>query len=136
MFNGAMEAIFWEDGHLGADLENGIYPMAQQDTKDFLVGFVKGTPGNHFVVKAGDAQKDGSLKIVHAGARPEGYEVMKKQGGIVLGIGGDNSPWGAGIFYEGVMTQGYSSDEADAAIMANIVEAGYSVKQDLPMLII
>ena len=60
------------------------------------------------------------------GPRPAGYEVMHKGGAIVLGIGGDNSPWAAGTFYEGVMTAGYASSEADAAVMANIVAAGYA----------
>merc|ERR1712113_1374532 len=96
-----------------------------QAPTDFLAGFVKGRPGNHFSVRAGDAQKAGSLKTVYDGSRPKGYEVMKKQGGIILGIGGDNSPWAAGTFYEGVMTTGYASEETDAAVMANIVAAGY-----------
>jgi hypothetical protein len=44
----------------------------------------------------------------------------------VLGVGGDNSPWGAGTFYEGVMTQGFSSSATDAAVLANVVAAGYA----------
>ena len=52
---------------------------------------------------------------------------MRKQGGIVLGVGGDNSPWGAGAFFEGVMVQGYSSDATDSAVQANIVSAGYGM---------
>ena len=52
-------------------------------------------------------------------------EVMKKQGGIILGIGGDNSPWAAGTWYEGVMTHGFASNETEAAVMANIAAAGY-----------
>lgn len=32
------------------------------------------------------------------------------QGAIILGIGGDNSNGAIGTFYEGVMTQGYSTD--------------------------
>jgi hypothetical protein len=42
-----------------------------------------------------------------------------------LGIGGDNSDWAIGTFYEGVMTQGFSSDATDDAIQANIAAAGY-----------
>jgi hypothetical protein len=38
----------------------------------------------------------------------------------------DNSPWAGGIFYEGVMTTGFASSETDAAVMANIVAAGYA----------
>ena len=53
-------------------------------------------------------------------------QVMHKQGAIVLGVGGDNSPWGAGIFFEGVMTRGYATSATDADVLANIVAAGYS----------
>ena len=82
---------------------------------------------------------------------PPGYEVMHKQalspaepidpnpksltltlspypcpeGAIILGIGGDNSPWAAGTFFEGVMTKGYASEETDVAVMANVAAAGY-----------
>ena len=38
----------------------------------------------------------------------------------------DNSPWAGGIFYEGVMTTGFSSSGTDAAVMTNIVAAGYA----------
>jgi hypothetical protein len=50
---------------------------------------------------------------------------MKKQGAIILGIGGDNSDGAIGTFYEGVMTHGYASKEADDAVQADIVAAGY-----------
>ena len=50
---------------------------------------------------------------------------MKKEGAIILGIGGDNSNGAAGTFYEGVMTSGYPSDATENAVQANIVAAGY-----------
>ena len=50
---------------------------------------------------------------------------MKKNGGIILGTGGDNSPWAAGTFYEGAMTRGFATNETEAAIFANLVAAGY-----------
>jgi hypothetical protein len=50
---------------------------------------------------------------------------MKKQGAIILGIGGDNSNGAQGNFFEGVMTSGYSSDATDNAVQANIVATGY-----------
>ena len=58
----------------------------------------------------------------------KGWE-SRKEGAIVLGIGGDNSPWAAGTFFEGVMTTGFSSNATDAAVLANIVAAGYSRKR-------
>jgi len=146
MFDGSMEAIYFGNGYapgdptgksghgpwLMVDLENGIYARGPAHhvvpsitTGEFIVGFVKGDSGNHYAVKHGDAQKAGSLTTVWDGPRPKGYEVMKKQGAIILGSGGDNSPWGAGTWYEGCMTKGYASNVTEAAVMANIVAAGY-----------
>ena len=50
---------------------------------------------------------------------------MKKQGAIILGIGGDNSNGAQGNFFEGVMTSGNAPDASDDAVQANIVAAGY-----------
>ena len=97
----------------------------EQGPTDFVAAFVKGKR-DRFAVRAGDPQRPGSaLQTLHDGARPKGYEVMKKQGGIVLGLGGDNSPWGGGIWYEGVMTQGHATDATEAQVFGNIVAAGY-----------
>ncbi len=59
------------------------------------------------------------------GKRAPRYAPMRKQGAIILGIGGDNSAGAIGTFYEGVITAGYSSDATDDAVQANIVAAGY-----------
>jgi hypothetical protein len=50
---------------------------------------------------------------------------MKKQGAIILGIGGDNSNSAIGTFYEGAITTGDPSSATDDAVQANIVAAGY-----------
>lgn len=81
------------------------------------------TPG-HWAIKGGDAQT-GRLKVYWDGARAPHYAPMKKQGAIILGIGGDNSDGAVGTFYEGVMTRGYASDATDDLVQANIVAAGY-----------
>ncbi len=44
---------------------------------------------------------------------------------IILGIGGDDSSSAEGVFFEGVMTQGYSSDAIDDLVQADIVAAKY-----------
>ena len=75
-------------------------------------------------IKAGDPDTN-SLQVVHDGPRPKGYERMKKEGAIILGTGGDNSAWAAGIFYEGCMTRGFASNETEAAVFANLVAARY-----------
>ena len=63
--------------------------------------------------------------MLYDGPRPLHYVPMKKQGAIVLGIGGDNSDFGVGTFYEGAMTASYTSDATDDAVQANIVALGY-----------
>merc|ERR1712224_698402 len=87
--------------------------------EELVMAMVKGDSGNHFALKGGDAQA-GPLKSLYDGVRPNGYHPMKKQGAIILGIGGDNSDSAIGTFFEGVMTKGYSTDAADNAVMANV----------------
>ena len=62
---------------------------------------------------------------MYDGARPNGYAPMKKQGAIILGIGGDNSNTAGGEFFEGVMTSGNAPAATDDAVQANVVAAGY-----------
>ena len=110
-------------------MEVGVYMGSAEGSLpqiDFRLALIKGNSGNHFSVKTGDAQRSESLMTLYEGPRPPGYEIMQKQGAIVLGIGGDNSPWASGTFYEGAMTAGYASNETDAAVMANVVAAGYA----------
>merc|ERR1712151_292546 len=69
-----------------------------------------GSVPGHWAIKGADAQT-GNFKVYWDGKRAPGYAPMKKQGAIILGIGGDNSAGAVGTFYEGVMTQGYTSDQ-------------------------
>ena len=142
--NGSMEAVFWgcNDTHpplpacekgpyVYSDLEHmhemmtlpGYEPTRLQPV-DFLFALVKGEPGR-LVVAAADAQKDTALRIIRDSPYPDGFS-SKKQGGLVLAVGGDTSPYGAGTWYEGVVTRGFSSSETDAAVLANIVAARYA----------
>ncbi|MDQ1295971.1 MAG: non-reducing end alpha-L-arabinofuranosidase, partial [Actinomycetota bacterium] len=114
-----------------ADLEWGLFSGVNQGHNSnptinhrFVTAIVKGEP-NHWAIRSGDAQV-GGLSTVFNGPRPKGYHPMKKQGAIILGIGGDNSTSGAGTFYEGVMTSGYPSDATEEAVQANITAAGYA----------
>lgn len=142
--NGTMEAVYfgnikvWGYGTgngpwIMADLENGLFSgvNAGYNANDpsishrFLTAIVKGEP-NHWAIRGGNAQS-GGLSTFYDGRRPNvaGYNPMKKEGAIILGIGGDNSIGAAGTFYEGVMTAGYPSAETENAVQANIVAAGY-----------
>ncbi|MFI5909925.1 alpha-L-arabinofuranosidase B [Dactylosporangium sp. NPDC051541] len=143
--NGTMEALYfgnnkvWGTGAgngpwIMADLENGLFSGVNQKNNAgdptishrFLTAVLKGEP-NHWSIRGGNAQS-GSLGTFYNGARPNvaGYNPMKKEGAIILGIGGDNSVGAAGTFYEGVMTSGYPSDATENSVQANIVAANYN----------
>lgn len=140
---GTMEAIYfgnikvWGYGTgngpwIMADMENGLYSgsSAGYNANDpttsyrFTTAMVEGG-ANQWAILGGNAQS-GGLSTDFSGVRPPGYNPMKKQGAIILGIGGDNSKGSAGTFYEGVMTSGYASAATEAAVQANIVAAGYT----------
>jgi hypothetical protein len=114
-----------------ADLEWGLFAggalVNNNNTPiiaDYVTGIVKGDSTNLYAIKGGNAQS-GTLKTMYSGPRPSGYHPMKKEGAIVLGVGGDNSHTGEGTFFEGAITMGYPSDAVEDSIQANIVAAGY-----------
>ena len=57
-------------------------------------------------------------------ASRQAYQPMRKQGSLILGIGGDNSNGGVGTFHEGAVTAGYASKATDDAIQKAVVAAG------------
>jgi hypothetical protein len=142
--NGTMEAIYfgnstnWGKGAgngpwVMADLENGLFAgqsVSRNDnntplTSDYVSAMIKGRMG-HFAIRGGNAQS-GPLKTMYDGGRPTaaGYNPMKKQGAIILGIGGDNSNSAIGTFFEGAITSGYPTDAIEDAVQANISAIGY-----------
>ena len=87
---------------------------------------VKGDSGNHWAIKGGNANSTGGpLATLWDGPRPSGYEVMKKQGAVILGIGGDSSNGGIGVMLEFAITKGFTSDEADNEMQEDIRGVGY-----------
>ncbi|MEU5116827.1 alpha-L-arabinofuranosidase B [Streptomyces longwoodensis] len=143
--NGTMETIYfgnsktWGYGSgngpwVMADLENGLFSGVNRGynagnpsvSHRFLTAAVKGGP-NHWAIRSGNAQS-GGLATAYDGPRPNatGYNPMKKEGAIILGIGGDNSNGSAGTFYEGVLTSGFPTDATENAVQSNINAAGYA----------
>ena len=138
-----METIYFgQGGHkgagdgpwVGADLENGLFQSNSRDnvnpnnptiTYRFVTAIVKGDSSNLWAIRGGNSQ-EGDLGTFFNGTRPDGYFPMKKEGAIVLGVGGDNSNRGQGTFYEGVLTSGYPSDDTENQVQADIVAAGYA----------
>ena len=138
---GTMEAVYfgkciiWGKGAgdgpwVRGDLENGLWagdssPFEKNTpvTSPFITAMVKGDVAgkNHWTIKNGNAQS-GMLSVPFDGNRPNSkYNPMRKEGGIGMGTGGDNSSSATGNFFEGIMTAHYSSDTADNAVQANIV---------------
>jgi hypothetical protein len=141
--DGTMEAVYfgtetaWGTGSgsgpwIMADMENGLFSgsgagnNSGDPTTDyrFTTAMIEGG-SNQWAILGGNADS-GSLATDFSGVRPSGYNPMKKQGAIILGIGGDNSDSSAGTFYEGVMTSGYPSAATEAAVQASIVSVGYA----------
>jgi len=120
-----------------ADLENGLFSGGSDtwnssqvsETSHFVTAMLKNNGTTEMALKGGNAHS-GSLTTLYSGSLPSGYDPMLKQGGIILGSGGDccetNTNLSEGTFYEGAIVSGYPSDATDAAVQANIVSAGYT----------
>lgn len=121
-----------------SDMEAGLFSgqSAKENAADptidswrFVTAVEDGGGGNRWNLRGGNAQS-GALTTFYSGERPAGrgsYWPMRKQGGILLGTGGDNGNGSAGTFYEGVMTSGFPSDATTDAVQANVVAARYDV---------
>ncbi|MFE9423722.1 arabinofuranosidase catalytic domain-containing protein [Kitasatospora sp. NPDC006697] len=117
-----------------ADLENGLFQGGDGSNtantgligKNYVTAMLKNNGQTTYSLRGGDANS-GGLTTWYDGGLPTigGYKPMQQEGAIVLGTGGDNSNWAVGSFFEGVMTAGYPSDVADAAVQADIVSADY-----------
>ena len=125
-----------------ADLENGLFtgydpgnnPGNPTLDSRFVTAVVKGEP-HHWSIRGGNAAS-GALSTFYDGQRPapnnrfgvpNSWDPMRKQGAIVLGVGGDNSNKAQGTFYEGVLTSGYPSSKIEDAVQANIIAAKYAI---------
>ncbi|WP_433473918.1 alpha-L-arabinofuranosidase B [Spirillospora sp. CA-142024] len=145
--NGHMDAIYfgtlcWFSPCNGsgpwvmADLENGLFQSNTGGSQNsaytgnrspFATTMLKNNGTNFFALKDGNGQS-GGLSTRYSGAlptSPSGYSPMRKEGAIILGIGGDNSNTAIGSFFEGVMTSGLPTDAAENAVQADIVSVGY-----------
>ncbi len=89
---------------------------------DFAFGILK-TSSTNYAIRIGNAQS-GNLTTAYDGALPSVLH-WSLHGGIVLGIGGDNSNSSNGTFFEGAITSGRPSDTADASVFKNVQDAGF-----------
>jgi hypothetical protein len=121
-FMGDFEGGVWSGGNVGA-------PTAANDTTaanpsmagvPFAFGIVK-TSSGQYALRMGNGTS-GTLTTAYDGASPKQWN---GGGGLVLGVGGDNSNHSFGTFFEGALTMGRPSDATDAAVLANVQAAGY-----------
>jgi hypothetical protein len=110
----------------GLDMENGIYGHLSVPADTSFVTDMGANDAQHsYAIYQGNAQS-GDLTSTGIIPLPKGYQPMKQEGAIILGIGGDNSNSASGYFFEGVMTTGMPSAKTMKAVQRNIVAAGYA----------
>ncbi|GAA2090780.1 hypothetical protein GCM10009759_14620 [Kitasatospora saccharophila] len=123
-----------------ADLENGMFQGDNGsntanlgNNTPYVTAVLKNNGQSAYALKGGNAQS-GALTTWWNGALPSrpGYRPMQQEGGIILGIGGDNSNRNRGTFFEGAMVAGYPGDATENAVQANVTSVGYSGRTDLP----
>jgi hypothetical protein len=88
---------------------------------EYAFGVLK-TSNTNGAIRVGNAQA-GVLTTVYDGRLSSNTWTMS--GGIILGIGADNSNSSYGTFFEGAIVAGRPSDATDAAIFANVQAAKY-----------
>jgi hypothetical protein len=110
----------------GLDMEDGIYGHLKVPADTTFVTDMGASDGQHqYAIYQGNAQS-GALTTTGIIPLPNGYQPMKQEGAIILGIGGDNSNWATGYFFEGVMTKGMPSAKVMEAVQRNVVAARYA----------
>jgi len=110
----------------GLDMEDGIYGHLKVPADTTFVTDLGASDGQHsYAIYQGNAQS-GTLTSTGIIPLPKGYQPMKQEGAIILGIGGDNSNWATGYFFEGVMTRGMPNAKAMEAVQSNVVSARYA----------
>lgn len=110
----------------GLDMEDGIYGHLKVPSGTTFVTDMGGSDGQHsYAIYQGNAQS-GALTTTGIIPLPKGYQPMRQEGAIILGIGGDNSDGATGYFFEGVMTSGMPNAQVMEAVQGNIVAAQYA----------
>ncbi len=118
-FMGDFEDGVWSGGTGVSTTTNANLPASAMP---YAMGVLK-TDATTYAIRVGNAQS-GALTTAYNGATPTSL-VWQMKGGIVLGIGGDNSNSSFGTFFEGAVTAGRPTDATDSAIQANVIAAGY-----------
>jgi hypothetical protein len=89
---------------------------------DFAFGILKTDPSK-YALRMANVQTANDVTTAYEGNLPK---AMDNLGGIVLGVGGDNSNNAWSTFYEGAIVSGYPSTATDLAVMQNGKAVGYT----------
>src|SRR6202034_4273127 len=104
----------------GLDMEDGIYGHLPVPASTFVTDMGASDGQHTYAIYQANAQS-GTLTSTGVIPLPKGYQPMQQEGAIILGIGGDNSNWAEGYFFEGVMTTGMPTQQAMETVQNNIV---------------
>lgn len=113
-----LEAGVWAGGTGASNVKNNNLPSSNVP---FAFGILK-TSASNYAIRVGNAQS-GALTTAYDGGIP--MTSWSMHGGIILGIGGDNSNSSFGTFFEGAVTAGRPADATDALVLQNVQAAKY-----------
>jgi hypothetical protein len=116
-FMGDFEAGVWAGGSGASNVRNMNLPSM---TMNYAFGILKSRSGN-YAIRTADATT-GTIATAYDGATPANWTM---EGGIILGIGGDNSNSSDGTFLEGAITAGRPTDATDQLVHDNVKAARY-----------
>jgi len=119
-FMGDFEGGVWAGGTGGSNVNN---PKSPSMKVPFALGILR-TPVGKYALRMADVDTATDLTTAYDGNIPSG-KTWGNAGGIVLGVGGDNSNNSNGTFYEGAVTNGAPTNATDLLIMKNIQAVGY-----------
>ena len=111
---GAIEACDADEANCPPNNNNPSLPIP------YAFGILE-TSAGQYALRMGDATS-GTLHTAYDGAAPAPWIL---EGGIILGMGGDNSNWSYGTFFEGAITAGRPSLATQEAVFQNVQAAGY-----------
>jgi hypothetical protein len=87
----------------------------------FAFGILKTEPSK-WALRMADLATASDLTTAFEGGLPK---AMDNLGGIVLGVGGDNSNNSYGTFYEGAIVKGYPATATELNVFKNVKAVGY-----------
>jgi hypothetical protein len=120
-FMGDFEGGVWSDGASTPDTNSNDPSMKVS----FAFGIVKTAPPSAMSIRVANGNLPSVTSLTTAFSGNNAAKTWNNSGGILLGIGSDNSNNSWGTFYEGAITNGEPSDATDALVMANLQAAGY-----------